>query len=184
MLAHDVTPDGAFLNATRAVTDVAPPPDANSALRAAFYTSYATEPRSPMWLMYSCPYEPHGRPYTCAARAAHVTESGTTFVANERTLSTEYGIAQVRRGSGAVAGCRQQWQQKPAAHCGSLTLCCMCTLPPCHQVCPEFLNAVILREPVPHVVSLLAEAKYRYVRQLRYKHHISEWEPPAWNLTW
>lgn len=52
------------------------------------------------------------------------------------------------------------------------------------QVCPEFTNAIILREPVPHVVSLLAEVKYRYVRQLAVRHNITSWQPPAWNLTW
>jgi hypothetical protein len=52
------------------------------------------------------------------------------------------------------------------------------------QVCPEFTNAVILREPVPHAVSLMAEARYRYVRQLIFRHNITSWQPPAWNLTW
>lgn len=52
------------------------------------------------------------------------------------------------------------------------------------QVCPEFLNAVILREPVPHAISLLAEVQYRYVRQLVLRRNITAWAPPAWNLTW
>jgi len=63
---------------------------------------------------------------------------------------------------------------RPAHHCPRL-LCRFAT---------EFLNAVILREPIPHAVSLMAEAKYRYVRQLQFRHHITAWQPPAWNLTW
>lgn len=65
--------------------------------------------------------------------------------------------------------------------------CCCC----CHsciiitpQVCSEFLNTVILREPVPHVISIMAEVKYRYVRQMAVKHRIHSWQPTAWNLTW
>lgn len=52
------------------------------------------------------------------------------------------------------------------------------------QVCPEFMNAVILREPVPHAISIMAEVKYRYVRQMATKHNIHSWQPTAWNLTW
>jgi hypothetical protein len=52
------------------------------------------------------------------------------------------------------------------------------------QVCPDFLNAVILREPVPHAISIMAEVKYRYVRQMATKHNIHSWQPTAWNLTW
>jgi hypothetical protein len=52
------------------------------------------------------------------------------------------------------------------------------------QVCPEFLNTVIFREPVPHAISIMAEVKYRYVRQMATKHNINNWQPSAWNLTW
>jgi hypothetical protein len=30
----------------------------------------------------------------------------------------------------------------------------------------------------------MAEVKYRYVRQLQFRHRITSWQPPAWNLTW
>jgi hypothetical protein len=52
------------------------------------------------------------------------------------------------------------------------------------QVCSEFLNTVILREPVPHAISIMAEVKYRYVRQMATKHNIHSWQPTAWNVTW
>lgn len=51
-------------------------------------------------------------------------------------------------------------------------------------MCSEFLNTVILREPVPHAISIMAEVKYRYVRQMAVKHSIESWQPTAWNLTW
>eukprot|EP00878_Enallax_costatus_P034486 GHUV01038242.1.p1 GENE.GHUV01038242.1~~GHUV01038242.1.p1 ORF type:complete len:424 (+),score=115.05 GHUV01038242.1:165-1436(+) len=51
------------------------------------------------------------------------------------------------------------------------------------QVCHDFLNAIILREPVPHVISLLAEVRFRYERQLTLK-NITSWQTPAWNVSW
>jgi hypothetical protein len=45
------------------------------------------------------------------------------------------------------------------------------------------LNAIVLRQPVPHAISLMAEVKFRYTRQLQIK-NITSWTPPAWNLTW
>jgi hypothetical protein len=51
------------------------------------------------------------------------------------------------------------------------------------QACPDFLNAIVLRQPVPHAISLMAEVKFRYTRQLQTK-NITSWTPPAWNLTW
>lgn len=50
-------------------------------------------------------------------------------------------------------------------------------------MCPNFINAIILREPVPQVISLMAEVRFRYERQLALK-NITSWQPPAWNLTW
>jgi hypothetical protein len=50
-------------------------------------------------------------------------------------------------------------------------------------VCPDFTNAIVLRQPVPHAISLMAEVKFRYTRQLQLK-NITSWTPPAWNLTW
>ncbi|KAF6263664.1 hypothetical protein COO60DRAFT_381011 [Scenedesmus sp. NREL 46B-D3] len=52
------------------------------------------------------------------------------------------------------------------------------------QVCHQFTNVIILRQPVPHVVSLLAEAKFRYVRQLAIWHNVTSWQPPAWDISW
>jgi hypothetical protein len=52
------------------------------------------------------------------------------------------------------------------------------------QVCHQFTNAIILRQPVPHAVSLLAEVKFRYVRQLAIWHNITSWQPPAWDISW
>ncbi|KAF8072660.1 aspS [Scenedesmus sp. PABB004] len=150
MVAHNVNASGAFPNATLGALDVPAPPFSGAGLslmqRAAIARNFSTEPAGlPMWLMYGCPHQQKGRPYTCAARAKQVQDSRSTFLANERTLSLEAGAS---------------------------------------RVCPQFTNAIILRQPVPHVVSLLAEVKFRYVRQLRTWHNITAWAPPGWNLTW
>jgi hypothetical protein len=46
-----------------------------------------------MWLMYACPHLLNGRPYTCQSRMLDVRSSGTTFMANERTLSALGGAS-------------------------------------------------------------------------------------------
>ncbi|WIA08609.1 hypothetical protein OEZ85_008038 [Tetradesmus obliquus] len=148
MVAHDVTQQGATPNATVGKLDdtAQPIPWANmTAAQRELARNFSVEPPLPMWLMYSCPYAPIGRPNTCFSRTQQVQDTRSTFLANERTLSQSSGATQV-----------------------------------CHQ----FSNAIILRQPVPHVVSLLAEVKFRYVRQLAIWHNITSWQPPAWDISW
>eukprot|EP00775_Hariotina_reticulata_P010469 gene10469-10627_t len=143
MVAHDITESGAVANATIGALDVDVPE--TTTVQVFSRRGFATEGRFSMWLMYGCPWSTDSRQYTCSARHMDAQQAGTNFLANERTLATEYDVP---------------------------------------QVCSEFVNAVILREPVPHAVSLMAEVRYRYVRQLVYRHNITSWQPSAWNLTW
>lgn len=94
MVGHNVSPQGVVLNPAIGSLDTEPVAQAPSnTLRRRF----ANEPKMDMWLMYACPYTPNGRIYNCKARAADAHESGTTFLANERTLTREAGMTQVGR---------------------------------------------------------------------------------------
>ncbi|KAF8072620.1 ASF1B [Scenedesmus sp. PABB004] len=153
MVAHAVNASGAFPDPALGRLDAAPPGVID---RAAYNKNEpATEPPGlPMWLMYACPHALNGRLYDCASRGLDVRRTGTTFLANERALPHELPRSAV--------GARSLGK----AH-----------------LCPGFTNAIMLRRPVPHVISLLAEVKFRYVRQLEIK-NITSWTPPGWNLTW
>jgi hypothetical protein len=92
MVGHNVSPQGVVLNPAIGSLDTeAVSVGTSNTLRRRF----ANEPRMDMWLMYACPYAPNGRIYNCKARAADAHESGTTFLANERTLTREAGMTQV-----------------------------------------------------------------------------------------
>jgi len=92
MVGHNVSPQGVMLNPAIGSLDKEPVslPAEKLKLR-----RFSNEPKMDMWLMYACPYTPNGRIYNCQARAADAHESGTTFLANERTLTREDGMAQV-----------------------------------------------------------------------------------------
>uniref|UniRef100_A0A383WIS3 Uncharacterized protein n=1 Tax=Tetradesmus obliquus TaxID=3088 RepID=A0A383WIS3_TETOB len=157
MVSHHVNASGAFPDTRRGVLDVTPsdPIDPTNFNR----NEHATEPQLSMWLMYACPHLLNGRRYTCQSRMLDVRNSGTTFMANERTLSALGGVS------------FSDMQARSAEELNRA------------QVCPDFMNAIVLRQPVPHAISLLAEVKFRYTRQLQIK-NITSWTPPAWNLTW
>jgi hypothetical protein len=107
MVAHDVTQQGAFPNMTVGKLDVTaePIPWANmTAAQRELARNFSVEPPLPMWLMYSCPYAPIGRPNTCYSRIQQVQDTRSTFLANERTLSRSNGATQVC----AVHGCYKQ----------------------------------------------------------------------------
>lgn len=91
MVGHNVAPQGVILNPAIGTLDSEPVnlPSSSSKRR------FANEPKMDMWLMYACPYAPNGKIYNCDARAADAHESGTTFLANERTLTRESGMTQV-----------------------------------------------------------------------------------------
>jgi hypothetical protein len=72
------------------------------------------------------------------------------------------------------------FEQHEPSHLTQTHLCAVSSA----QVCPQFTNVIILRKPVPHVVSLLAEVRYRYNRQLRTLLGVRSWQPPGWNLPW
>jgi hypothetical protein len=91
MVGHNVSPQGVILNPAIGSLDTEAPVQTSTAIRRRF----ANEPKMDMWLMYACPYVPNGRIYNCDARAADAHESGTTFLANERTLTREAGMTQV-----------------------------------------------------------------------------------------
>lgn len=96
MVGHHVSPQGVVLNPAIGSLDTQPVP---SSLPAALLNRrFSSEPRMDMWLMYACPYSPNGKLYDCKARAADAHESGTTFLANERTLTKDAGMAQVGEG--------------------------------------------------------------------------------------
>ncbi|KAF6264463.1 hypothetical protein COO60DRAFT_1698288 [Scenedesmus sp. NREL 46B-D3] len=157
MLSHHVNASGAFPDTSRGLLDVTP----RSPVDAANYNRHerATEPQLSMWLMYACPHLLNGRPHTCQSRMLDVRSTGTTFLANERTLSALGGASFI------------DLQKRSAEEVNRA------------QVCPDFMNAIVLRQPVPHAISLMAEVKFRYSRQLQVK-NITSWTPPAWNLTW
>jgi hypothetical protein len=114
MVGHNVSPQGVILNPAIGSLDKEAPVPTSTAIRRRF----ANEPKMDMWLMYACPYIPNGRIYNCDARAADAHESGTTFLANERTLTREAGMTQ-------VGGCSRSRARKPSSskwqtqHCGS-----------------------------------------------------------------
>jgi hypothetical protein len=85
MVSHHVNASGAFADAKRGVLDVTPlnPLDTPNFNR----HEHAKEPQLSMWLMYACPHLLNGLRYTCQSRMLDVRSSGTTFMANERTLS-------------------------------------------------------------------------------------------------
>lgn len=85
MVSHKVNETGAFPDNKTGVLDVA----ASHPIDQAHYNrhEYATEPQLSMWLMYACPYQLNGMVYTCQSRKLAVRNSGTTFIAVERTLS-------------------------------------------------------------------------------------------------
>jgi hypothetical protein len=91
MVSHHVNESGAFPDTGRGVLDVTP----SDSIDAANYNrhEHATEPQLSMWLMYACPHLLNGRPYTCQSRMQDVRSSGTTFMANERTLSALGGTS-------------------------------------------------------------------------------------------
>jgi hypothetical protein len=91
MVSHHANASGAFPDAKRGVLDVTPlnPLDTANFNR----HEHATEPQLSMWLMYACPHLLNGRRYTCQSRMLDVRSSGTTFMANERTLSALGGTS-------------------------------------------------------------------------------------------
>jgi hypothetical protein len=93
MVAHDIKENAAMPNATVGTLDI----DATEVIPGQLSTrrGYITEGRFSMWLMYGCPWVPVGRQYTCLARKADAQQAGVNFLANERTLSTEYDVPQV-----------------------------------------------------------------------------------------
>ena len=92
MVGHNVSPQGVLLNPAIGTLDKEPDASVTPSLK---LKRFANEPKKDMWLMYACPYMPNGRIYNCQARAADAHESGTTFLANERTLTREAGMTQV-----------------------------------------------------------------------------------------
>jgi hypothetical protein len=93
MVGHNVSPQGVMLNPAIGTLDTEPVTLDGSSNR--IMRRFSKEPKMDMWLMYACPYAPNGRLYDCKARAADAHESGTTFLANERTLTKDAGQAQV-----------------------------------------------------------------------------------------
>lgn len=113
MVGHNVSPQGVILNPAIGSLDTESPVQTSTAIRRRF----ANEPKMDMWLMYACPYVPNGRIYNCDARAADAHESGTTFLANERTLTREAGMTQVgetSRSTYSSGSSRRQAQQQQA----------------------------------------------------------------------
>lgn len=96
MVGHNVSPQGVVLNPTIGSLDTEPAAALSTSPSSSLRRRFANEPKMDMWLMYACPYAPNGRTYNCKARAANAHESGTTFLANERTLTREAGMTQVR----------------------------------------------------------------------------------------
>jgi len=93
MLAHDITESGAMPNASIGALDIDMPD--NATVQVYSRRGYATEGRFSMWLMYGCPWATQDRQYSCLARKTDAQQSGVNFLANERTLSTEYDVPQV-----------------------------------------------------------------------------------------
>lgn len=124
MVAHDVSEHGASPNMTYGRLDVPAPSDTMANLtwseRAALNQQFAVEPALPMWLMYSCPYAPKGKNYDCQSRNKEALDYRSTFLANERTLSQEHGVSQVR-----MLPIAAQWQcSEPARHRPKGLCCC------------------------------------------------------------
>lgn len=104
MVAHDITQQGAIPNTTVGRLDASAHPIAWANMtdeQKLLTRNISVEPPLPMWLMYTCPYAPLGRPHSCYSRTQQVQETRSTFVANERTLSKMLGLTQV--------GSRQQF---------------------------------------------------------------------------
>jgi hypothetical protein len=102
MVGHHVTQQGVVLDPAIGTLDAEP---AKPSVKLSPRMRFANEPKMDMWLMYACPYTPNGRIYNCKARAADARESGTTFVANERTLTQEDGLTQASDNNEAAFGC-------------------------------------------------------------------------------
>lgn len=118
MVGHNVSPQGVILNPAIGSLDTEPVALTTPAT-ASLKRRFANEPKMDMWLMYACPYTPNGRLYDCKARAADAHESGTTFLANERTLTRDAGMAQVGAAvrAAAATACGQRGCRPLSALC-------------------------------------------------------------------